>query len=126
MSPPTPAQRRDPHAPLVTSQEDNHAVIWLVGDQDLATVPTLDTALTKALELNHNHLIVDLSKTSFIDAATIGTLTRSRTAFQQQSRTLTLRAPTDFVGRILDLCGVTHLLDPNPTSPSTPTHASHT
>jgi anti-anti-sigma factor len=126
MTSPTPAQDRDLHASLLTSQEDNHIVIWLVGDQDLATVSTLDTALTNALELDHLHLVVDLSKTSFIDAATIGALTRSRTTFQQQSRTLTLRAPTDFVGRVLGLCRVTHLLDPNPTPPSTPTRASHT
>jgi anti-anti-sigma factor len=102
----TPAHRRGPPPPLLITREDGHTVIWLIGDQDLATVPLLDAALTKALEQNHSHLVVDLHETSFVDAATIGTLIRSRTAFQQQSRTLTLRAPSAFVRRVLGLCGI--------------------
>ena len=111
----SPARGREPPAPLLISREDGHTVIWLVGDQDLATVPLLETELTKALELDDSHLVVDLRETSFIDAATIGVLIRSRTAFQQQSRNLTVRAPSDFVRRILGLCGVGHLVDFNPT-----------
>jgi anti-anti-sigma factor len=109
----TPAHRRGPPASLLISREDGHTVIWLVGDQDLTTVSILDLALTTALELDDSHLVVDASGTSFIDAATIGALIRSRIACQQQSRSLTVRAPSDFVRRVLGLCGV-HLVDPNP------------
>jgi anti-anti-sigma factor len=110
----TPAHRREPPAPLLISREGGHTVIWLVGDQDLATVSVLETALTEVLELDHSHLVVDLRETSFVDAATIGALVRNRTAFRHRSRDLTLRAPSDFVRRVLELCGVAHLVDPNP------------
>ena len=110
----TPAHRRGPPAPLLISREGGHTVIWLVGDQDLATVSVLETALTEILELDDDHLVVDLRETAFVDAATIGALVRNRTAFRQRSRDLTVRAPSDFVRRVLDLCGVAHLVDPNP------------
>jgi anti-anti-sigma factor len=110
----TPAYRRGPPAPPLISREGGHTVIWLVGDQDLATVPLLETALTEALELDHGDLVVDLRETPFVDAATIGTLVRNRTALRQRSRNLTVRAPSDFVRRVLALCGVAHLVDPNP------------
>jgi anti-anti-sigma factor len=110
----TPAHRRGPPASLLISREGGHTVVWLVGDQDLATLSVLETALTEVLELDQGHLVVDLRESPFVDAGTIGALIRSRTAFRQQSRNLTVRAPSAFVRRVLGLCGVAHLVDPSP------------
>jgi anti-anti-sigma regulatory factor len=85
---------------LPISREGDLSVIWLVGDQDLATVPVLEATHTKALALDTSHLAIDLSRTAFIDAATIGALIRGRTAFEMQSRNLTVRTPSQVVRRV--------------------------
>jgi anti-anti-sigma regulatory factor len=47
-----------------------------------------------------------------MDAATNGVIVRARSGLRLRSRSLTLRSPSPSARRILDICGLTYLLDP--------------
>ena len=94
------------------SREGERSVVWLAGEQDLATVPLLIRTLAAVTARDHADLVVDLGEVSFVDARTLGVLIRGRRVLRDLSRDLTLRAPSRFARRVLELCGVADLLDP--------------
>ena len=96
------ACRRGLRAPVVSRD----------GEQDIATVAVLTEALTDVSALDDADIVVDLSDASFADAATLGAFVSARTVLQEQSRTLTVRAPSIFTRRVLDICGLADLVDP--------------
>ncbi|MEY2461030.1 MAG: hypothetical protein QOG30_2860 [Acidimicrobiaceae bacterium] len=83
---------------------DGHTLVTLEGEQDIASSFALANSLAIAIALDDLDLIVDLSKVGFMGADTIGILIRARSLLHEQSRTLTLRAPSPFAQRVLDLC----------------------
>ena len=100
--------------PPVLTREGDRIVIWLVGEQDAATVPLLAQALERAAGTDAADIVIDLSETTFIDAAIVGELVRSQRLLRQRSRNLSLRAVSGFTRRVLEICDVTSLLDPAP------------
>jgi len=87
-------------------------VVWLEGEYDLSTVTSLSETIARAVALDRSHLVIDLSGVQFMDAATIGVIIRTYNDLQLQFRSLALRNPSRFARRILELCGLTDLLDP--------------
>jgi anti-sigma B factor antagonist len=87
-------------------------VLCLDGEHDIATLPLVTELLAGAIATGDTEVVVDLSGVTFIGAATIDELIRSRNRLWLQSRTLTLRSPSRFARRVLDLCGLTDLVEP--------------
>ena len=90
-------------------------VVQLRGDQDSSTVPALATTLASAVALDNANLVVDLSEVHFVNAATIRVLTAAGDFMVGQGRTFALRSPSRGARRILDLCGVNGLCEPEGT-----------
>jgi anti-anti-sigma factor len=103
-------------APLV-SHVGERAVVWLDGEQDIATVAILANTLAKVTSADDADLIVDLSGVTFMSTATIDQLVRARNLLLGLSRNLTLRSPSKCVRRTLDLCGVAGLIAKSPPLP---------
>ena len=99
-------------APLV-SRDGDRAVVWLEGEQDIATVVVLAKTLAKVLSADDADVIVDLSGVTFISTATIDELIRGRNLLLGQSRTLMLRSPSKCARRLLDLCRLAGLVEPS-------------
>ena len=99
-------------APLV-SRDGERAVVWLDGEQDIATAAILADTLARVTSADDADLIVDLSGVTFMSTATIDQLIRARNLLLGLSRNLTLRSPSKCVRRILDLCGVAGLTQPS-------------
>src|SRR5487761_2372007 len=89
-----------------------NAVIWLRGEHDISTLPALHSVLLRAIGHDDADLTLDLSEVMFIDAATIGTIIRTREFLRFWSRSLSLRSPSRFARRVLELCDLADLLDP--------------
>ena len=97
--------------PLV-SRDGEQAVVWLDGEQDIATVAVLRYTLASVISADDSDLIVDLSGVTFLSTATIDELIRGRNILLAQSRNLTLRSPSRRARCLLDWCGLADLVDP--------------
>lgn len=101
--------------------ETERAVVWLLGEHDITTVDELTETLSRAVALDDTDLVVDLSGVRFISAATVGAIVGSSERLRLLGRSMFLRSPSRFARRILDVCGLAHLLDPSPDdAPATP------
>ena len=87
-------------------------VVSLMGELDAAALNTLLQTFDAAIARDGSDVIVDLADVDFIGAAWIGTFVRSRTRLNEQHRELTLRSPSRVVNRLLDLCGLSYLIEP--------------
>jgi anti-anti-sigma factor len=81
-------------------------VVWLDGEEDIATVAVLKNRLAIAVCAHDADVIVDLSGLTFLSTATIDELIRVRNILLCQNRNLVLRSPSRFSRRVLDLCGL--------------------
>lgn len=97
-------------APRAT-REGSRTVIWLDGDNDLATLPTLAATLSRVTDDVADDVIVDLSGVTFISATTLGELIRCRNDLRDRSRNLTLRFPSGCARRVLEVCQLTVLVE---------------
>ena len=87
-------------------------IIWLQGEHDIATDGALRRTLERAIALNDAEILVDLTKVELLSASTIGVILVARDTLRQQSRSLTMRAPSPHVRRVIGICGLQHLLIP--------------
>ncbi|HVE64491.1 MAG TPA: STAS domain-containing protein [Mycobacteriales bacterium] len=93
------------------STEQRHTVIYLRGEHDLSTVHSLTDELAPVTATGDADVVLDLSGLRFLDASTVGVIVHAAASLRSQSRTLTLRRPPAFIQRVLDLCGVAHLVE---------------
>jgi hypothetical protein len=68
--------------------------------------------LERAIALNDAAIVVDLSKVELMSASTIGVILAARDTLRKQSRSLTMRAPSPHVRRVISICGLQNLLSP--------------
>jgi anti-sigma B factor antagonist len=111
---------------VVERPESDRTVIRVRGDQDLSNVSALSDALASATDLGRAAVVVDLSGVTFMDASTLGAIVRARNVLESQSRSLIVRCPSPCALRLLDLCGIRHLADPDGTTAPARTRATVT
>lgn len=102
-------------APRVTHPPGGSAVVWLSGEQDLATKNQLCEVLALEFSAHDSDVIVDLSDVTFLDCSAVGVLVRANRWITEQSRWMSVRAPSPCARRLLDLCGLNALLDTRPS-----------
>ena len=103
---------RDWDSPPLVSRDVERAVVWLNGEQDIATSGVLADTLANVTSADDANLIVDLSGVTFMSTATIDELIRARNLLLGLSRNLTLRCPSRCARRLLDVCGLAGLVEP--------------
>ena len=101
------------------SRDGDRTVVWLHGDQDVATASLLAKALAAAIAIDDADLVLDLSDVDFVGAAAVSVVIRGRRFLQERSRKLVLRSPSRGALRLLDACGLSGLVDPG-SAPSSP------
>jgi anti-anti-sigma factor len=101
----------DSGARLLVSQEtDGIVVISLEGEWDMANAALLSEQTEHGLD-HHQHLILDLSRASFIDSSTIQTLVKTHEAASKQRQAVVLQLATAAnVERILEVSGIDQLI----------------
>jgi len=87
-------------------------VVALRGELDAAALNAPFETFEAAIAQDDSDVVVDLAGVEFIGAAWIGTLVRSSARLQAQNRELRLRAPSGVVSRVLELCGLSYLVEP--------------
>ena len=88
---------------------DGEAVVYLVGELDLAVRDLLVEALTQASDTRHR-LVIDLSRTTFIDSTGLKALVDVWRRRDDAGLELVLREPSPAVMHTLQLAGLVDLL----------------
>jgi anti-anti-sigma factor len=94
----------------VTEETDAIVAISLEGEWDMASAPLL-TAQTQRALADEKHLILDLSRATFIDSSTINALIKTHATASDRGQRLVLQLATAAnVERILEVSGIDHLI----------------
>jgi anti-anti-sigma factor len=89
-----------------------------IGELDLATVGEFQTALLDFAERRQHLVALDLSDLSFIDATGLAAIIAFERQLREQERVLVLRHPSPMMKRLLDVTGLTWLLEVQCRAPS--------
>ena len=117
---PRPTRLRGPPRGAGTGLDPT--VASLRGEQDLSTVPALCEMLAGAIADGGADLILDLSAVEFLDASTVRVIAAAGEFLRARSRSLVLRSPSSCAQRVLDLCGLSGLVERDPSSRSMALH----
>jgi anti-sigma B factor antagonist len=90
-------------------------VASLRGEHDLSTVPALCEMLAEAIADGGADLILDLSAVQFLDASTVRVIAAAGEFLAARSRSLTLRSPSRCAQHVIDLCGLSGLVEHDPS-----------
>ena len=97
--------RHDPPLSVDCHWEDRRATVVVRGEVDFATAGILARQLDEVAGQQPEHLTVDLGQTSFLDAAGLRVLARTRRTLPPRGP-LTLRSPTKQVRLVLEVSGL--------------------
>ncbi|MGO9656987.1 MAG: STAS domain-containing protein [Acidimicrobiales bacterium] len=89
-------------------------VVRLRGEHDASTERALGLTLARAIAVDGAGLVLDLSEVESMSTSTLGTILRARRFLRQRSASLTVRSPSAAARDVIDACGLTDLLCPNP------------
>jgi anti-anti-sigma factor len=80
------------------------------GEVDTFSAPELSAVLHAMIEHGHRSVVLGLSAVSFMDAAGLGVIAGGASRLRSRDGTLTLRAPSAMVRRLLSLTGLTEVV----------------
>jgi len=89
------------------------AVLRLVGDYDIATVTSLTACLAKVVAADERDVVLDLSDVTFVDASTVTVLVLLEQHLHLDGRLLHLQSLSPCAARLVSLCHLERLLEPN-------------
>lgn len=98
---------REPHT--------EELVVVLRGEIDYACEEMLLGCLTSALSASDRGIVIDLGKVSFWACSSVKVLLAVRQLAQRHGKTVSLRALSPIVRRVLELSGTLHLFTPETT-----------
>jgi anti-sigma B factor antagonist len=101
---------------LITRRELAHdtSLLSVEGDLDLASAPSLKRALGELQSAGSRHVVVDLSRVSFIDSTALGVLVGAQRALDPGAR-LAIACAEENVLRIFELTGLDGMFEIAPT-----------
>ena len=87
-------------------------IVTMAGEYDVAIVAPLSETFSAAIARDDCDLVVDLIDVLFMDAATVSVPVRAAVLLREHGRVLRLRDPSPCVRRILGLCALDSLIEP--------------
>jgi len=101
---------------LITRRElaDDTSLLSVEGDLDLASAPNLKWALADLQTVGSRHVVVDLSRVSFIDSTALGVLVGAQRALDPGVK-LAIACSEENVLRIFELTGLDGMFEIVPT-----------
>jgi anti-sigma B factor antagonist len=95
-------------------REVTRLTIMLVGEIDIDTAPRLQAAIEWAADAPPADVMVDLSRTTFLDSTALRFFVRLRKLVVSNGRRLSLAAPRIEIVRVLQQSGLDRVLDVAP------------
>ncbi len=115
-------RRREPYLDpfaIRVDVEGSSVVVRISGELDVATSPLLASVLACAAAGGAGAVVVDLSDVTFVDTRSVGVIAAAYERLGFCSVGLTIRAPSPVARRLLELVGLTRLIEhEGPSGPS--------
>ena len=96
----------------VVHGEATRTVVSLQGEADVSTRAALADALSRVIATGSGDVVVDLAAVTFIDTATGRSLAIGQRLLDRTGRILTFRCPSRMAVQVLDMFGLTDLIEP--------------
>jgi anti-anti-sigma factor len=97
------------------NSESDQPVVWLRRTIDVGANDALIDSLVQAMSLGTPMVVVDMSGVSCISATAVETIKRANDLLRRRGRELVLRAPSHHVRWVFRLCGLTNVIDVDPS-----------
>ena len=94
----------------VLQPSDGLFVVSLTGEMDIASAPELSRRLDLLAGAGSRHIVVDLSKLTFIDSSGINALVVAAKAIQADGGLITLVAPTPHTKRVFEIVHLSEVI----------------
>ena len=91
------------------------AVVSVVGDADLATVPDFAVHLWRAVDGGESRILVDLCRTRFIDSKMVELLMQAAARVRLGEGEIAISCDVDNIRQVLELCGVDRVVQVSDT-----------
>jgi anti-sigma B factor antagonist len=88
----------------------SQVVIGVRGELDLLTAPDLGAVLDAVVDRGHPYVVVDLREVAFVDCFGLGVIAATSTRLRPAGGLLVLRSTPPSTRRILDITGVSDLV----------------
>jgi anti-sigma B factor antagonist len=96
---------------LIEQLPENLAIISMDGELDLATAPQLRAAISSCMDSGAQHVVIDLTKVTFVDSTALGVIIVGLRQFRDQGGTLNMVCTNPRVLRAFKLTGLLSVLD---------------
>ena len=100
-----------PALELRTTREGQTITVYVRGYIDLDTYLQLALLVDVAVGRGGRHIIIDLSGVSFMDASALRAIVHSAHTLAPSHGSLLLRTPSAMARKIIDLAGLSHLIE---------------
>jgi anti-anti-sigma factor len=101
--PPDPAPGR--------ATDGTRTVVILRGEWDVSTRPLLADVLSRVIAADGGDVVLDLGEAEFIDSAIVRAFVVGRQLLNRHGRSLTFRSPSRLAIRVLEVFGLTDLIE---------------
>jgi anti-anti-sigma factor len=96
-----------PDLVLRTETAGDRGVISIKGELDAYTAPGVEEQIAKLMAERITHVVLDLSETAFLDSSGLRAILTAHRKLGNEQGSLTLRAPSEPVTRLLEITGLT-------------------
>jgi anti-anti-sigma factor len=100
---------------LRARSDGSKLTVTLAGELDVSNAADLRSLLS-SLDNGIRQVTLDLSSLEFIDSTGVGVVAEAHRNFGPEMRELVLHNPTGHVARVLELTGLTHVVQLTPTA----------
>jgi anti-sigma B factor antagonist len=100
-----------PFSLLIEPLPENRSIISMEGELDLATAPRLRAAISSCVDSGAHHVVIDLTKVTFVDSTALGVIIVGLREVRDQGGTLSIVCPNPRVLRAFKLTGLLRVLD---------------
>jgi anti-anti-sigma factor len=103
---------------LVVGVETEQMVISLSGEQDCSNSAELMQACAAAISCDDSDLVIDIRRVEFMSAATVDVIVSIAEVLGRRNRDLVVRNPSAASRHLLEICGLSDLIESSTPSPS--------